>query len=60
MVGNLPRESQVVAIQKAIQDPCRLRKLEGKVDHLTTENQKTTKQLQKLDAEQQEFTKQVK
>jgi hypothetical protein len=36
------RGSLVVVIQEAIQDPHRLRELEGKVNHLTTENQRTT------------------
>ena len=47
LVGNPPWESLVGAIQEAIQDLRQLRELEGKVDHLTTENQKPTEQLRK-------------
>ena len=57
MLGNPPRESLVAAIQETIQNPRKLRKLEGKMDHLTPENQKTTEQLQKLDAERHELLK---
>jgi hypothetical protein len=60
MVANPPREILVAALQKAIQDPRRLRELEGKVDHLTAENQETTEQLRKLEAERREFLKHVK
>ena len=42
LVDNPPRESLAFAIQEAIQDPRRLRELEGKVDYLTTEKRKTT------------------
>ena len=42
MVGNSPRESLVAAIREAIENPCRLRELERKVDHLTTKKRKTT------------------
>ena len=41
-VGNPRHESLVVTIQEAIQDPHRLRKLDRKMDHLTTEMRKTT------------------
>jgi hypothetical protein len=60
LVDNPPRESLVAAIQEAIQDPRRLRELESKVDHLTAENQKTTEQVRKLEAERHELLKQVK
>jgi len=60
LVGNPPRESLVAAIQEAIQDPRRLRELERKVDHLTAENWKTTEQVRTLEAEREEFLKQVK
>jgi hypothetical protein len=43
LVGNLPRESLVAAIQEAIQDPRRLRELERKLDYLTAEKRKATK-----------------
>jgi hypothetical protein len=42
LVGNPPREGLVAAIQEAIQDPRRLWELEGKVDHHTPKNWKTT------------------
>jgi hypothetical protein len=45
---------------RGIQDPRRLRELERKVDHLTAENQKTTEQVRKLEAEREELLKQVK
>jgi hypothetical protein len=60
MVGNPPRDSLVVAIQEAIQDPRRLQELECKVDQLTTENRKTTEQVRKLEAEREALLKQVK
>jgi hypothetical protein len=60
MVVNPPRENLVAAIQEAIQNPRRLQVLEGKVDHLSTEIQKTTEHLWKLEAEPQELLKQVK
>jgi hypothetical protein len=60
LVDNPPRESLVAAIQEAIQDPRRLRKLERKVDHLTTENRKATEQVRKLKAERETLLKQVK
>ena len=60
MVGNPPRESLVAAIQEAMQDPRRLRELEGKVDHLNAENEKTTEQLRKLEAERHELLKEVR
>jgi hypothetical protein len=60
LVGNPPRESLVAAIQEAIHDPRRLRELECKVDHLTAENRKATKQVRKLKAERATFLKQVK
>ena len=60
MVGNPPRENLIAAVQEAIQDPRRLRELESKVHYLTTENQRTTEQLRKLEEERQELLKQVK
>jgi cell division protein FtsB len=57
MVGNPPRDSLVVAIQEAIQDPRRLQELECKVDQLTTENRKTTEQVRKLEAEREALLK---
>jgi hypothetical protein len=60
LVGNPPRESLVAAIQEAIQDPLRLRELERKADHLTSENRKTTEQVRKLKAKREAFLKQVK
>ena len=59
-VANFLRESLVAAIQEAIQDPRRLRELERKVDHLITENRKTTEQVRKLEAERKALLKQVK
>ena len=60
MVGNPPRESLVAAIQKGIQNPHQLQELEGKVDHHTTDNRKTTEQLRKLEVERHELLKQVR
>ena len=59
-MGNPPRESLVSMVQNAVQDPRRLRDMEGNVDHLTKENQKTTKQLRKVGAERHELLKQVR
>ena len=60
MVGNLSRGSLVATVQKAVQDPRRLRKLENKMDHLTGENQKATERLRTLEAERVNLLKQVK
>ena len=59
-MSNPLRESLVATVQEAMQDPCRLRELEGKVDHHTAENHKTTEQLRKLEAERHENLKHVK
>ena len=60
LVGNLPRESLVAAVQEVIQDPRRLRKLERNVDHLSAEQQKITERVRKLEAEQEKLFKHVK
>jgi RecG-like helicase len=51
LVGNPQHESLVAAVQEAIQDSRRLRELERKVDHLTTEKRKATERVRKLEAE---------
>jgi hypothetical protein len=60
LVGNPPRENLVAAVQEAIQDPHRLRKLERKVEHLTAEKRKVTERVRKLEAEREKLLKQVK
>jgi chromosome segregation ATPase len=60
LVGNPRWKNLVAAIQEAIQDPRQLRELERKVDHLTAENRKATKQVRKLKAERETLLKQVK
>jgi hypothetical protein len=60
LVDNPPRESLVVAVQEAVQDPRRLRELERKVDHLTAEKRKATERVRKLEAEREKLLKQVK
>jgi hypothetical protein len=57
LVGNPPRESLVAAVQEVIQDPRRLRELERKVDHLTTEKRKATERVRKLEAERDKLLK---
>ena len=60
LVGNLPRESLVAAVQEVIQDPRRLRKLERNVDHLSAEQQKITERVRKLEAKREKLFKHVK
>ena len=60
LVDNPPHESLFAAIQEVIQDPCRLRKLERQVDHLTAKKWNTAVRVQKLEAGREKLLKQVK
>ena len=60
LIGNPPQGGLIAAVQDAIQDPHRLRELERKVDHLTTEKRKTAERVRKLEAEREKLFKQVK
>ena len=51
LIGNPLRENLVAAVQEVIQESCRLRELERKVDHLTAEKRKTTKRVRKSEGE---------